>query len=160
VRLQGSDVYLEPAVFDRVRTTPFAADTLVRALRAVPGVGAAFYTGTLGAEAMSGDRLARAALASYRPDRSGDFIVFPRPGWLFVAEDGSAQPGEATSHGLPYVYDQRVPVVLYGAGIKPGEYLRAATPADIAPTLGFLVDVILPRPDGDVLVDALAPRVR
>ncbi len=160
LRLSGSDLYLEPSVLERVRATPQAAETIVRALRAAPGVGAAFDTATLGASAAAGDRQARAALASYRPERSGDFIVYPRAGWFFVSDDGSAQPGDGTSHGLPYTYDQRVPVVLYGAGVKPGEYLRAVTPLDIAPTLGFLVNVTLPRPDGEVLVEALVPRAR
>jgi hypothetical protein len=77
-----------------------------------------------------------------------------------VTEDGTPQPGDGTSHGTPYAYDQQVPLFLYGAGVLPGEYLRYATPADIAPTLGFLCGITLPRPDGEVLVEALAPRAR
>jgi len=158
IRLQGSELYLEPAVLERLRATPFGTDAVVRALRAVPGVAAAYFSGSLGADAAAGDRQARAALASHRPERSGDFVVFPRPHWFFVTDDGSAQPGDGTSHGLPYAYDQHVPVILYGAGIKKGEYLRAATPADIAPTLAFLTGVTLARPDGEVLIDALIAR--
>jgi phosphoglycerol transferase MdoB-like AlkP superfamily enzyme len=56
------------------------------------------------------------------------------------------------------MYDRRVPVVLFGAGIKAGQYLRVVTPADIAPTLAHLCGVTLANPDGDVLVEAVAGR--
>jgi hypothetical protein len=56
-----------------------------------------------------------------------------------------------------YAYDQRVPLILFGAGIKRGEYLGAATPADIAPTLAQLCGITLARIDGEVLVEALLP---
>ena len=38
-----------------------------------------------------------------------------------------------------------------------GEYLRAATPADIAPTLALLCGITLARIDGEVLIEALSP---
>ena len=80
----------------------------------------------------------------------------PKPYWFFVTADGSAQPGSATSHGTMYGYDQRVPIVLYGKGIRPGEFARAVTPADIAPTLAYLCGVTLAHADGEVLTEALA----
>jgi hypothetical protein len=58
-----------------------------------------------------------------------------------------------------YGYDQKVPIVLFGRGIKPGEYVRAVTPADIAPTLAYLCGVTLAHVDGEVLSEALAPAV-
>jgi len=64
---------------------------------------------------------------------------------------------DATTHGIAYQYDARVPVFLAGLGIKPGEYLSAATPADIAPTLAFLAGIELSASEGRVLVEALAP---
>jgi hypothetical protein len=57
-----------------------------------------------------------------------------------------------------YGYDQQVPIVLFGKGVRPGEYFRAITPADIAPTLAFLCGVTLARADGEVLTEALAPQ--
>jgi phosphopentomutase len=94
---------------------------------------------------------------SYYPGRSGDLFVLPKPYWFFVTPDGTAQPGSATTHGTMYGYDQQVPVILYGAGIKPGAYTRAVTPADIAPTLAYLCGVTLAHADGEVLSEALAP---
>ena len=153
VRLQGTDLHVEPAVLERLRANPHAVEHIVKTVREVPGIAAVYAADALVTAAAAGDRDARAALLSYRPGRSGDFVVFPRPHWFY----GTPSAG-GTSHGTPYRYDQHVPVVLFGAGIKAGEYLRAATPADIAPTLAFLTGVTMSRPDGDVLVEALAPR--
>ena len=63
-----------------------------------------------------------------------------------------------TTHGTLYEYDKRVPVILFGAGIKPGVRDEAATPADLAVTISSLVGVQLPSPDGKVLTGALKPR--
>jgi predicted AlkP superfamily pyrophosphatase or phosphodiesterase len=158
VRSQYSDVILQPEVVEKLRRNPPAVDQVLRALRTVPGVGAAFFAEQLDSHATAGDRDARAALLSYYPDRSGDLIVIPKPYWFFVTADGSAQPGSATSHGTMYGYDQGVPVILFGRGVKPGEYTRAVTPADIAPTLAYLCGVTLAQADGEVLIEALAPR--
>jgi predicted AlkP superfamily pyrophosphatase or phosphodiesterase len=48
-----------------------------------------------------------------------------------------------------------VPVLLFGYGIKKGEYLEPAAPIDIAPTLAFLTGVTLPNAMGRVLTEAL-----
>ena len=156
IRLQGGDLILDPPVIEKLRRNPAAIDAVLGAIRSVRGVAAAYFADDLESHAAAGDPLARAALLSYYPGRSGDIIVVPRPYWLFVMADGTPQPGSATSHGTAYGYDQHVPVILFGAGIKPGEYLTAASPADIAPTLALLCGVTLPRADGTVLVDALA----
>jgi hypothetical protein len=61
-----------------------------------------------------------------------------------------------TGHGVPYYYDQHVPVLLMGWGIRHGEFFREVTPADIAPTLAALTGVTLAPRDGHVLHEALA----
>jgi hypothetical protein len=48
-----------------------------------------------------------------------------------------------------------MPVIMLGAGIKPGRYPQAATPADIARTLAQLVGVKMPKAEGRVLKEAL-----
>jgi hypothetical protein len=48
-------------------------------------------------------------------------------------------------------------VVLIGPGIRPGEYLQPATPADIAPTFAWFAGITLPRADGRVLREAIDP---
>ena len=46
-------------------------------------------------------------------------------------------------------------MILFGAGIKPGRYDRAATPADIAPTLARVAGIQMPKAEGRVLSEAL-----
>jgi hypothetical protein len=53
-------------------------------------------------------------------------------------------------------YDTEVPLLLFGAGIRPGRYTTAATPLDLAPTLAALGGITLPSVDGRVLSEALA----
>jgi phosphoglycerol transferase MdoB-like AlkP superfamily enzyme len=64
-----------------------------------------------------------------------------------------------TGHGVPYNYDQHVPVLLMGFDIQPGEYLQSITPADIAPTLAALCGITLALRDGHILAEALKKRV-
>jgi hypothetical protein len=94
------------------------------------------------------DPILRASRLSYVPGRSADFILVPKPYWMIRGSTG-------TSHGTPYEYDRRVPVVFYGAGIAPGRYLVPASPADIAPTFAALTRITLARTDGRVLTQAL-----
>ena len=65
-------------------------------------------------------------------------------------------PGDATTHGTAYPYDVRVPLLLLGAGVRPGQYEQAATPADIAPTLAKICGVALPTATGRALDEAIA----
>jgi len=155
-RLQNADLYFDADSIDRLRATPALLASTLRAIRAVPGVANALFADALPALAAAGDHDARAALAGYYPGRSGHLIVVLKPYSFFVTDDGTAQPGDASSHGSLYDYDQHVPVVLFGAGITRGVYLRHVTPADLAPTLAYLCGITLPRPDGSVLIEAVS----
>jgi len=86
---------------------------------------------------------------SYDRQRSGDLTVVLKPYWIAYAA--------ATTHGTAYGYDTRVPLLLMGNGIRPGQYLAPASPLDVAPTLAFLAGVTLPRAQGRVLIEALLP---
>ncbi|HEX2062021.1 MAG TPA: alkaline phosphatase family protein [Thermoanaerobaculia bacterium] len=72
---------------------------------------------------------------SYRSDRSGDVLIALRPGWMWHWGSNS------TTHGQPVEADLRVPLMLWGAGIKPGVYPGEASPLDLAATLGVLSGV-------------------
>lgn len=160
VRMQYGDVYLDQKTNRKLAADAAARDTVVRALRALPGVSGAYFGESLSGLMASGDHDARAVAFGYYSGRSGDLIVVPKPYWLLVGDHGGVQPGSAASHGTPYDYDQRVPLILFGTQIKAGEYLRPVTPADLAPTLAFLCGVTLPKPDGEVLTEAVAPAAR
>ncbi|MEK7403428.1 MAG: alkaline phosphatase family protein [Gemmatimonadota bacterium] len=60
------------------------------------------------------------------------------------------------THGLPYDLDASVPIIFYGAGVKPGRYALFARTVDIAPTLAAILRVKpLEKLDGVMLVDAI-----
>jgi arylsulfatase A-like enzyme len=99
----------------------------------------------------SADPIVRAAALTNFEGRSGDLIVVAKPNWPI----GGRAAAEAGSHGAPYDYDQRVPVVLFGAGIKPGRYEQPSTPADIAPTLARVAGIKMSKAEGRVLAEAL-----
>ncbi len=49
-----------------------------------------------------------------------------------------------TDHGSPYLYDRRVPLVFYGAGVAPAVVAGRASTRSIAPTLAGLVGLATP----------------
>lgn len=148
----GGEIYFKPGVYDRVKGNQEAVRGLVRALSSQPGVMRVLTTEDVSTAAAraSKDKVVRAVALSYFPGRSGDLFVVPRENWLLSAT--------GTTHGSLHPYDQRVPVLLYGAGIRPGVRNDAATPADLAVTVASLVGVKLPSPDGRVLTAALKKR--
>jgi predicted AlkP superfamily pyrophosphatase or phosphodiesterase len=131
---------------------------LVDAALAMPGVAAVFRSEELNEGNKSLTQTRVAAELSYFNGRSGDLYVLQRPYWLTDSSAEGSKRYTGTGHGTPYYYDQRVPILLMGFGIKPGEYFEAATPADIASTLGALTGVTLATHDGRVLREALRRR--
>ena len=123
---------------------------VVQAIESTPGVWRAIDSDDITNVHLGIDQLALTALYSYAPGRSGDMLIVPRPYFL--------NSTSAATHGTGYRYDARVPLVLAGAGIQPGEHAVPSTPADIAPTLAYLTGITMPRTDGRVLREALQPR--
>jgi predicted AlkP superfamily pyrophosphatase or phosphodiesterase len=147
-KVTGSWVYLAPGVYDKLKARPDAMQALSDAIVSVPGIARIITRDQLESDVATDDPLVRAARLSYFRGRSGDLLIVSKPYWLSGAG--------GTSHGTPYRYDQRVPVLFYGAGVKPGTYWGAASPADIAPTLAAICGITMSRPDGHALGDALA----
>jgi predicted AlkP superfamily pyrophosphatase or phosphodiesterase len=148
--LAEQNVFLRGGTIEQLRAKPGAIEAVRSAIASVKGVWRVYGPDDLAGETPTVDPFLRAWRLSYLPGRSGDFVVLPKPYWI-IDQTG-------TTHGTPFSYDTRVPVVLMGAGIKPGRYLTPATPLDIAPTLAWLTGVMLTHTDGHVLVDALARR--
>jgi predicted AlkP superfamily pyrophosphatase or phosphodiesterase len=146
---EGSEIYFAPGVFDRLKSSPAALRAAVAAAGAVPGVGRILTSDQVSRSRAraSKDPQIRAAALSYFPGRSGDLLIIQKDNWI-LAPTG-------TTHGSLYPYDQRVPLILYGAGIRTGVRTEAATPADLAPTLASLIDLRLPSTDGRILTGAL-----
>jgi predicted AlkP superfamily pyrophosphatase or phosphodiesterase len=141
--LTGNDLYFHPGMFERLIANKAAIDGVLKAADSQPGIGHAFRADQLQGATDSKDADLRAAALSFVKERSGDVIVSPKPGWMI----GSS----GTTHGSANADDQRVPIVLYGNGVKPGKYDEAVTPADIAPTLAEICGVTLAHAQGTTL---------
>ncbi len=144
-----TDIYLKPDAADKVKSDPRAFTAINDGLLRISGIARVIKGNDLASAAArtSKDLQVRAAALSYFPGRSGDIIIIPKEKWLLATS--------VTTHGTLYSYDQRVPVIFYGAGIRPGASNDPATPADVAATLASIVGVSLPSPDGQVLKGAL-----
>ena len=119
------------------------------------GVAAVFRAEEISAEDPTLSATRRAFELSYFPGRSGDVFILEKPYWLTTGSAEGTGRHTGTGHGTPYNYDQHVPILLMGFGIRPGDYFEPATPADIAPTLGALTGVTLATRDGHPLAEAL-----
>jgi len=141
-------IALTPGVFDRLRTRPDALGAVRNAIAAVRGI-AKVYTMDDIMQATDPDPALRAWQLSYVPGRSGDFAITPKPNWIVRSTSG-------TTHGSFHPYDQRVPLMLFGQGIKPGRYSTRTTPADMAVTFAAMTGIRMPRAEGRALTEALA----
>lgn len=140
VRAEYTQLYLSPAAQQEVAERPEVAGMLVAAMEKVPGIDRVFPTAGLDRERSSGDPAIRAAALSYVPGRSGQFVVIPKLNYVNTAD--------ATTHGTHRWYDQHVPLIFFGAGVKPGRYRTASTPADLAATLAWRVGLSMTGADG------------
>lgn len=151
----GTGVYFTPGTYDKLKSEPEALRAVLNAMLNVPGVAAVYRAEELENRPSMMSPMGIAQSNSFFSSRSGDLILVPKPYWLWdYSEPGTPRDYGAT-HGTPYSYDQRVPVLFMGYGIQPGEYDGAVTPADIAPTLAALCGITLVLSDGHVLAEAL-----
>jgi predicted AlkP superfamily pyrophosphatase or phosphodiesterase len=142
-------VYFAEETFTRLLATPAAYRAVEDTVLGIPGV----------ARLLRGDQLSdtsrsetvRAAALSYMPGRSGDLVIIPKQDWFLAGRTDTT----ATTHGSGQAYDREIPLILFGARIKPGRIAASATPADIAPTLAHLAAVRMPKAEGRVLREAL-----
>jgi hypothetical protein len=154
-RVARSDVYFSTGIYERLKTDPPAMRAVLDGIRSVAGVAEVYRAEELADCPATLSPVQRAEAASYFAGRSGDLMIVPKPYWL-VSGGLAGQPRDyGTGHGTPYLYDQRVPVLLMGWGIEQGEFFGQITPADIAPTLAALTGVTLSSRDGRVLAEAL-----
>jgi predicted AlkP superfamily pyrophosphatase or phosphodiesterase len=142
-------VYFAPGIFDRLRSDKGVWNEVLLRLNEVPGIARVLSAAEV--SATSADATVRAAALSYMPGRGGDLILIPEPNWIVLGRGATA----ATNHGSSSEYEQRVPLVFFGAGVRAGRYAQSATPADVAPTVAQLLSVTVPHAEGRVLREAL-----
>jgi predicted AlkP superfamily pyrophosphatase or phosphodiesterase len=153
MRYVEPSLYLNDAVITAAGIDYEAAQKI--AARSIAGLNGIYNTYTR-AQVQEGrvadnDLAARLAKGFY-PKVSGDVFVVTEQGWFTESSPSRL----ATTHGSPYAYDTHVPLLLAGAGIRPGIYHENVCPADLAPSLSTLLGIALPSAsDGNPLSSAL-----
>ena len=142
-RVINNDVYFNDGVYAKLTQNPAAMAAVLAVVRKAEGVSRVYRKEELSAT----DPLTRQSFLSHYEGRSGELKIVGRAYW------GTST--STTTHGTGHRYDTRVPVILFGFGIKKGEYLDQVAPIDLAPTLAFLTGVTLPDAMGRVLTEAL-----
>lgn len=137
--ISNNQVFLNHELLSRNKiAVQLAEEKVAEFLRTVPGVANVMTrTQLINNEYTTGIR----ALISngFHEIRSGDVVVNMLPAWVDHGPKG-------TTHGSPYTYDTRVPLLWYGAGIPTGCTTETVNITDIAPTLSMLLQI--PYPNG------------
>ncbi|WP_419809953.1 alkaline phosphatase family protein [Sphingomonas sp.] len=143
-------------VIDRALPAPARAKVLAAALarfRAMPQVAAALPRAAIAATPMpSGPpetwTLMQRARASYDPERSGDFLLLFNPR---VTPIPTPRPGYVETHGSPWDYDRRVPLLFWRKGMVGFEQPLSVETVDIMPTLAAAIGLNVVGVDGRCL---------
>jgi len=136
----SGDTYIDASLpaADRARVLAEA----VRTYKAHPQVAAVFTYDELERTSVpttSPDTwsLIERARASFDPRRSGDFVVLLKE---HVTPIGHVTKSVAT-HGSPWDYDRRVPILFWRPGFEGRTVEAAAETVDIMPTLAAMIDL-------------------
>ena len=118
---------------DRVEVRRFAADVA----RELPYIARVYTSDDLLRGNAAADWPGRAVQLGFYGPRSSDLVLVPEPYYMFGA-------GPGTTHASPYSYDNHVPLIFYGSGIRAGVHYEAATVNDVAPTLAAILGIETP----------------
>ena len=146
-----SDIYLSSDLAPSAR--PRVLAEAKRRYEAMPQVAAAFTAAQIAATPMPTAApetwsLIERARASYDPARSGDLLVLLRPRVSTIEAPG---PGYVETHGSPWDYDRRVPLLFWRRGQPAFEQALSVETVDIMPTLAAGLRLPVPGIDGRCL---------
>ena len=156
----GGDVWIDSSLPPAVRARVLRA--AVERYRAHPQVHAA-YTGNelrrLAVPSGPPDKwsIMERVRASFDPARSGDLIVVLKQ---YVSPIAAPAKGYVATHGSPWDYDRRVPILFWRKGVRGGARTEAVGTVDILPTVGALIGLAVPATtiDGRCLDGAAGAR--
>ena len=129
------DIYADVALPAAIRAKVLAI--AARRYRAMSQVAAVFTKAELAATPLATTppetwTLIERARASFDAERSGDLLVLLKPRVSPIEKPG---PGYVETHGSPWDYDRRVPILFWRRGMTPFEQPLSVETVDIAPTL-------------------------
>jgi predicted AlkP superfamily pyrophosphatase or phosphodiesterase len=123
-------------------------EKIAAAAARIPGIYACYTRTQIEHGELPRTDMARNIANGFHPQVSGDVVVVMEPNYI--------NGGAVATHGMPYVYDMHVPLLISGFGIRSGSFVDPVSPADIAPTLCTLLGIEFPSAcDGQPLRSAL-----
>lgn len=136
-KLEGNQVHInrentKSAGLDLGDLTAYLAYEISR----MPGIYAA-YSSEKVRTAGSAEFPIRNLQRGLHPTLAGDVVFVMESGWISYGSVG-------TTHGSPWMYDQHVPLLLYGFGVEKGKTYRETNIRDIAPTLCAIMGIPFP----------------
>ncbi|MEH3037941.1 MAG: alkaline phosphatase family protein [Sphingomonas adhaesiva] len=145
------DVYIADSV-PRARRAQVLAEAKRRYL-AMPQVAAALTRDEIAATPMATTppenwTLLERARASFDPQRSGDLTVLLKPRVTSII---APAPYYVETHGSPWDYDRRVPILFWRKGMTAFEQPLSVETVDIAPTLAATIGLKVSGLDGRCL---------
>jgi predicted AlkP superfamily pyrophosphatase or phosphodiesterase len=143
------DMYVDKAITGPARQRVLRE--AIAAYRAHPQVAAVFtHAEIAAAPSPSGPpetwSLLQRARASFDAERSGDFVVLLKPRVTPLFDTTHAY---VATHGSPWDYDRRVPILFWRAGMTPFEQPLSVETVDIMPTLAALIGLRVPSGEID-----------
>jgi hypothetical protein len=149
--MEEGEVYLNRQLAELQGNKLAEAETIVREmLLGDPLVAAAFTRHDLIGQ-LTARGLALQFQRTCHPLRSGNV--------LFALQPYQVPKKVTATHGSPWQYDTHVPLLIRGAGIRPGRYHEKVTPAALAPTLARLLNLEPPAAcEVEALEEALLSR--
>lgn len=90
--------------------------------------------------------LAERIRASFDAERSGDLVMLLKP---YVTPIADPTKDSVATHGSPWIYDRRVPIIFYRPGTVPFEQPLGIETVDIMPTLAGLIGLDVPGQEID-----------
>jgi len=146
------NLYLNLDAIDKQKLRQPDVESLVaRVAHSVPGIGECFTAWQLYTNQPPNSPMSDMVRRSYFFGRSGEVYVTPKSGYVFTSES------TGTGYGSPFTYDTQVPLLLYGAGVRPGRYGASVSPSDIAATISAMLGIEAPSDsEGSPLAEAMA----
>ncbi|MEI5685823.1 alkaline phosphatase family protein [Sphingomonas kyungheensis] len=145
------DVYLAKGLSPANRARVLAEAQ--KRFAAQPQVAAAFTRAQIAAQPFATTppetwTLLERARASFNPAVSGDLLVLLKPRVTTIETPG---PGYVETHGSPWDYDRRVPILFWRKGMAGFEQPLSVETVDIAPTLAATIGLPVHGLDGRCL---------
>jgi hypothetical protein len=120
---EGPWLYLNRALLSRHNLKQSEVETALAGwLKKQPGIGSVYTRGQLLAGIPADDTVGQSVKLSFYPERSGDVRIIEKPYYLLTTRL------TGTNHGTPHDYDTHVPLLVYGADVRPGVRRENITP--------------------------------